>query len=387
MKIGLVCPYNFNKGGGVQECVQEIHDELVKRGHIVKIITPNPRKSSVKEQKTDSQKRLKPQRDVIYLGGAADMKSPFHTTVQVSVSVSKETVESLLADEKFDVLHFHEPWVPVLSRQILSKSSCANVATFHAKLPDTVMSKTIERVITPYTKSVLKYLHALTAVSESAAGYVRSLTDMPIEIIPNGINTERYIPLIKNSKRSNNKNQIVFIGRLERRKGVKFLILAFAQYAAVNNRARLVIAGAGPGRRKLELLADTLAPGKVKFTGYVNEMEKLHLLHNAGLFCSPALFGESFGIVLLEAMAAGLPVVAGDNPGYSGVLTGRGSISLVDPKNTDAFVRKLDLMMRDEPIRKLWREWAVNEVAKYAYKKVVDDYERLYEKVCYGREQ
>lgn len=146
MKVGIVCPYNIFLGGGVQECVKALQLELRNRGFQATIITPQPRDAKAKLDGT------------IFLGTAAQIKSPFHTTAQVSVSVKTDHLQELLDKEQFDILHFHEPWVPILSRQILARSNAINVATFHAKLPDTVMSKTIEKVITPYTKSILRDL-------------------------------------------------------------------------------------------------------------------------------------------------------------------------------------------------------------------------------------
>src|SRR5690606_16336645 len=110
-------------------------------------------------------------------GRARDVKSPFATVGQISVSINTKILDDVLEKEQFDILHFHEPWVPIVSRQILSRSQAKNVATFHAKLPETMMSKTIERVITPYTKSIIKYLDGYTAVSGAAAEYVTTLTD------------------------------------------------------------------------------------------------------------------------------------------------------------------------------------------------------------------
>src|SRR5690606_10257454 len=126
----------------------------------------------------------------------------------------------------FDVLHFHEPWVPFLSHQLLARSRAKNIATFHAKLPDTVMSRTIEKVITPYTKTLLKYFSEMTAVSEAAASYVRTLTDENIEIVPNGIDLKKYV--YKESDKPSSTPTVFYIGRLEKRKGVKFLIKAMA---------------------------------------------------------------------------------------------------------------------------------------------------------------
>lgn len=365
MKIGLVCPYNLFKGGGVQECVLAMRAELTSRGHEVLIITFRP--SSFKG-------RVPPH--VRMLGRGRDVKSPFSTTAQISVTVDIEQVDELFENEQFDVLHFHEPWVPLLSLQLLTRSRAKNIATFHAKLPDTVMSRTIEKVITPYTKSLLKYFSAMTAVSEPAASYVRSLTSAKVQIVPNGIDLQKYK---KTNEAAASGQTIFYIGRLEKRKGVKFLLKAVKELQKTNLKVSLVIAGDGPDRASLERYAqEHVIP--VSFMGKISEAEKLKQLHSARVFCSPAHYGESFGIVLLEAMACGLPVVAGDNPGYASVLTSVGSMSLVDPLNTLQFASKLHSLMNDETKRKAWQEWAQQNIGQYDYRQVVDKYLELYAK-------
>ncbi len=369
MKIGLVCPYDLFKGGGVQECVLAVQAELGRRGHEVLIVAPKLRG---RPNHVPDFIRL--------LGTATDIKSPFHTTAQISVSVDTNEVDELLESEQFDVLHFHEPWVPLLSRQLLLRSKARNIATFHAKLPDTVMSRTIEKVITPYTKSLLKYFSTMTAVSDAAATYVRTLTAAKIEIVPNGIDLEKYrvrstASRVKNSKLS--AQTIFYVGRLEKRKGVKFLLNAAKRLQSTNPEVLLRIAGDGPDRQSLERYARERGI-RVEFLGAISEAEKLRELREARVFCSPARYGESFGIVLLEAMASSLPIVAGDNPGYATVLRGTGRLSLVDPRDAPEFTRKLDLMMNDQPVRQAWQAWAAKSVQQYQYKNIVDQYEALY---------
>ena len=365
LKIGLVCPYNITKGGGVQEGILAIRQELAARGHHAKIITPLPR---------DIDPGQWP--GVIFIGTATDIKSPFATTAQISASLKSEEIEKVLNQEKFDILHFHEPWVPIMSRQLLSKSKgrSINIATFHARLPDTLMSKTIEAVITPYTKPLLKRLDALTAVSSAAADYVQNLTTKPVVIIPNGINLEKY----KKTKRTAHGKTILFIGRLEKRKGLRCLLSAYAIVQEAMPDVRLVLAGEGPDRSKLEMQAEQLNLKNVEFKGFVDEPTKMELLSEADVFCSPALYGESFGIVLLEAMAMDLPTVAGDNPGYAAVMQDRGKLSLVDPKNAAAFARRLELFLEDAELRQIWRDWAKEYVRVFDYPTVVDKYEALY---------
>jgi len=366
MKIGIVCPYAINKHGGVQEVILSLRDGLISKGHSVKIITPSPRIKGVAEAPEG----------VIYIGSSTDFRSPMRTTTQVSNVVDNELIDGILAKEKFDILHFHEPWQPLLSRQLLQRSTSVNIATFHSKLPETMMSRTVIKVVTPYLKSVMQYLHELTAVSNSGAEYAAGLTDQPITIIPNGIDLAKY--RMAGKPRPSSQKTILFIGRLERRKGAKYLLQAFQLLAQDNPDVRLIIAGDGPERERLEMLADDLKLTNIEFLGFVSEELKMKLLHDTDLLCSPAVYGESFGIVLLEAMATGTVCVAGNNSGYNDVMQGIGQLSLVNPHDTEEFARRLHLLLNEEALRKVWREWAAEYVKQFSYPRVVDQYEELY---------
>lgn len=376
MKIGLVCPYNINKHGGVLEVVLALRDGLAARGHEIKIITPRPRGHDEPEEEGDT----------IMVGTSTDFRSPSHTTAQVSSTVDNDKIDEIMAREKFDILHFHEPWVPLLSRQLLQRSNSVNIATFHSKVPETIMARSVVKVVNPYLKSVMKYLHVLTAVSESGAEYAASMTDQPITIIPNGIDLSKY-KKISQSKKNTDEKTILYVGRLERRKGVKYLLQAFQLFEQEHSNTRLIIAGDGPDREKLELLAEDLKLQKVDFLGYISEDLKLQLLSEADLFCSPALYGESFGIVLLEAMATGTVALAGNNSGYSDLMQGAGALSIVNPQDTPEFARRLDTLLNEENVRKLWQKWAAEYVKQFAYPKVVDQYEELYREALeqYGK--
>lgn len=367
MKIGLVCPYSISKHGGVLEVILALKAGLQERGHTVKIITPKPRSGDA-DQYLD--------KDAIFIGVSTDFRSVAHTTAQVSSTDDSEKIDAILAEEQFDILHFHEPWIPLLSRQLLQRSDSVNIATFHSKVHDALMTRTVMQVVTPYLKSVMSYLHVLTAVSESGAEYAANLTDLPITIIPNGIDLKKYQHLPKPRKKSG--QTILYIGRLERRKGVKYLLQAYQLLSQEQPDIRLIIAGDGQDREKLELLADDLQLPNVSFLGFVSEELKLQLLNEADLFCSPAVFGESFGIVLLEAMATGTVCVAGNNSGYRDVMQGFGAISIVNPHDSDEFARRLNLLLNETDLRKMWQFWAKEYVQQFNYDHIIDQYEELY---------
>jgi phosphatidyl-myo-inositol alpha-mannosyltransferase len=366
MKIGLVCPYSMARGGAVQEIVRAMRKELIARGHEVKIITPQPKE--IAHVDTEG---------IIFVGSQADFHSPLGTTTDVSTSFDNEALEQMLENEQFDILHFHEPWQPFLSRQLLMYSKSVNIATFHAKIPETLVARTVINMVTPYTKPLLKYLDELVAVSEPAAEYVSTLTNQPISIIPNAIHLDEWpqSPRVYNPEGPHN---ILFLGRLEKRKGVKYLLQAYALLQQQMDDISLTIAGNGPDREKLEELAEQLELRNVKFLGYVDDETKKELFANADLFCAPAIYGESFGIVLLEAMSSGLVTVAANNSGYTSVMQEMGALSVVNPHDSEEFSRRLELLLTQPKLRELWREWAADYVKQFDYKTILDQYEALY---------
>lgn len=373
MKIGLVCPYDIFRPGGVQAYVSAIRDELKKRGHDAKIIAPIPKKLP---------EHVDP--DIILLSESRPLNTPFRTTVDISYKVDNDEIDQVLAREDFDILHFHEPWVPRMPMQILARSHCHNVATFHAKLPESVFHRSFEKAIAPYTKQIFKDLDYLTAVSEAAASYVSTLTDAStIDIIPNGICLDTYNPAKIRAlpQYKDDLKTILYLGRLEGRKGTIWLLRAYERLIKDHPNVRLLIASDGPKRETLEEFVHTHHLPNVEFLGFVSEEEKLKLLKTADLFCSPALYGESFGIVLLEAMAMGTVTVCGNNVGYESVMKERGRISLVNPKATEEFAERLELLLFDDQIRNLWRKWAKEYVKQFDYPVIVERYEEIYRDV------
>jgi phosphatidylinositol alpha-mannosyltransferase len=369
MRIGITCPYNIFNASGVGEVVLALQQELTKRGHYVKVITPRPRNYEGEVPES-----------IITLGMSVKTKAFSGTAWQWSVSADNNDIDEMLQREKFDIMHFHEPWIPFLGQQIAQRSEAVNIATLHALAFDNVTSKTIKNVVTPYTKPMIKYFDEFTAVSEAATGYFKTLSDRPVTIIPNGIDIKRYSKRPSTAVRHPNMKTIFYVGRLEDRKGVKFLLRAYNELSAKHDNIQLLIAGTGPDEKKLREYVNELKIPRVTFLGFISDEEKIHQLHRADLFCSPARYGESFGIVLLEAMAAGTPIIAGDNAGYVTTMKDTGSISLVNPQDTIDFARRLELMVFNEDIRLVWQKWAKNYVKQYDYKNIVSMYEDLYKK-------
>ena len=376
MKIGIVCPYDYFRNGGVKEHVRSVAEELRDRGHTVKIITvPSPDRENPEPE------------NVIQLGNAALINAP-STSYELSASATPGEIDGMLDEEQFDIIHFHEPMVPVMSGQILARSNAINVATFHAHRSEDLSTKTLDLIHMPYHRNRTKYINYVTAVSEAAAVYLSKMEERDIHIVPNGIELKKFKPdaVELYEEFNDDVKTVLYVGRLEKRKGVEYLLRAFEVLREQNDDVRLVITGDGPKMRMLKTYVEQHNVPDVHFLGFVSEEDKLKLLKTCDLFVSPALYGESFGIVLLEAMAMGIPMIGGDNDGYVTVLKEKGLLSLVNPRHQDEFVRRMDLILHDAEISEQLVKWGFEYVKQFDYAKITDQYVEIYEKLLNEKE-
>ncbi len=374
MRIGIVCPYNmFEHAGGVQQVVLHLADGLKKNGHYVQIITPKPARF-----------QGDPPKEVILLGTSRRVRSGLGTAGDLAIEVDGDEIDNLLAREKFDVLNFHEPWVPVLSRQMSGRSTAAHVGTFHANFNDSLAGKSMVNILSSYGRGIAENMHLLTAVSPAAAGaLIRKAAEedlvKDIKYVPNGIDLKLYAPAKERRPlRGAGTKTILYVGRLEKRKGVEYLIKAFAELVKENPKTHLLIGGKGNLEARLKQTVEFSSIPNVEFLGYISDQEKIKLMRHADLICAPAMFGESFGIVLVEAMAVGTPLIAGRNNGYASVLKGFGRISLVDAPAITDFSDRLNLLLSEESLIRLWKRWAAHEIRQYDWRRVVGQYEQVY---------
>lgn len=365
MRIGIFCPYNYFRPGGVQEHIRAQAVELRNRGHYTVIITPRPR--GFNEPAPD---------DVYFIGRSIKMRAQ-SSTVDISAPIENEEIKQLFDDLKLDILHFHETFVPFIARQIAQGATCPTVGTLHAALPETLIGRSVAS-IRPYMRSALNALTAVTAVSPAATYHVEDLYSDNIEIIPNGIDVRKYK---LDEKISRDPATVLFLGRIEKRKGLKYLIDAFELVLKEMPEAKLLVAGDGQMKKSMISYAEDRGIGNIKFLDFVDDQEKIRLMKTCTIYCSPAIYGESFGIVLLEAMALGAPIVAHNNSGYEWVMKETGRLSLVDVKHQEEFARRLVLFMQDTKLRELWQTWAKQYVKQFSYKNVVDQYLDLYQKI------
>ena len=366
MRVGLVSPYDFASPGGVNDHVRQLARRLTETGHEARIFAPSSR-ADVGFDKARFY-RIGTPIAVPANDSVARITLSFHLANQVA---------AIVADERFDVLHFHEPLMPALPMTMLRMSTTANVGTFHVYARSNVGYYYGRPLLQPY----LGHLHRAIAVSEPARAFVnRYFPDFPVRVIPNGIDLDVYNPDVTPIRHLRDDNlNILFVGRLEKRKGLGDLLRAYRAITSRIPHARLIIVGDGPLRGRAEAYIARHRLSNVLMAGYVPETVKPRYYNSADIFCAPATGAESFGIVLLEALASGLPVVATEVPGYMSVLeSGKDSIT-VPPKNWRELAASLVILARDAELRRRLSDYALHKARRYSWDVVASEIVGVYQ--------
>jgi phosphatidylinositol alpha-mannosyltransferase len=335
MKVGLVTPYVYPLPGGVTEHVHYLYENLRLRGHDVRIIT-----SSHGLQRSS-------EGDVIRIGKGFSMPANGSVgTVTLSPRFLSQ-VHDTLDQERFDLLHFHEPFVPFLSPIVLRLSTSVNVATFHAYGGWSPAYEFGSRVLHGYAER----LHGRIAVSAAARHFIDRYFPGDYKVIPNGVDVDRYRRAVPIARWQDGTRNILFVGRHEPRKGLLELLKAYRILRKAGCDCRLLVVGSGPQEREARRYVLTRRLGGVEFLGRVSDREKAQLFRSADVYVSPATGRESFGIVLLEAMAAGTPVVCSDIHGYKGVVRRGREGLLVPPREPKALAAAIARLLADDELR------------------------------------
>ncbi len=268
---------------------------------------------------------------------------------------SKKSIKSVLAKNQIDVLHVQMPYSPFFAGRVVSLvgAKTAVVGTFHI-LPANILVRLGSKLLSLFYLRTLKRFSSVVSVSLPAAQFASAAFGIKSDVLPNVVQLEKF----KSASVQQKKYHIVFLGRLVPRKGAEQLLRAFIILKSRLPEASLSIAGDGPERSKLEAIVKTSGLGSsVNFLGFVDEKDKPNIMASASVACFPSLGGESFGIVLIEAMAAGAGVVmGGNNPGYASVL-GEKSKTLVDPRDSTVFAARLETLLTDQNLaQRLHRE-------------------------------
>ncbi|MCL2475195.1 MAG: glycosyltransferase family 4 protein [Chloroflexi bacterium] len=367
MKIALVCPYDMAYPGGVIVHVTDMKERLKVLGHDVRIV-------AVSSKPVDDS-------EVIILAKSISIPAA-STTTRISLSLNnRQKVLDLFAKEKFDVVHLHEPFMITLCPSVLNHGDAPMVATFHASggFPGYWLGW-------PFTMHMMdklsKRLLQKAAVSKTALSHVKNFVKDDFEIIPNGVNLLRFSPDGEKIEwMQDGMTNILFVGRLERRKGVVHLIKSFRSVKKAIPNARLVIAGPGVALKpRLKEMISRYHLKDVVFVGMVAAEDLPKYYRTADLFCAPATGRESFGIVLLEAMASGTPVVATSISGYRNVIIDGYSGVLARPKNQKDLGEKIIATLNDQDKMDMLIQNGLEHVKQYSWDVVADNVLNMYYK-------
>ncbi|MGA7271487.1 MAG: glycosyltransferase family 4 protein [Acidimicrobiia bacterium] len=340
MRIGLVCPYDLGRPGGVQQLCRELGNRLVAAGHEALLVGPGDGSGFVSVGKTLG---IRGNRSVVPI--CLDPRS---------VSTTRAALEGV------DVVHAHEPLIPLVGWAGLGRSSIPTVATFHAHPPGWVRFgyRWGAIVLRRRLRAV-----ALTAVSQVAASAIPASWG-PVTIVPNAIEASSYDRPVPR-----NRERVAFLGRDERRKGLDVLLRAWPEVRRLHPSAELIVLGASrPGT----------TPG-VEFLGRVDEDTKRRTLASSAVFAAPHLGGESFGIVVAEAMAAGCAVVASDLDAFRAVLNGAGL--LVPPGDSASLATAISGLLSNPTRASALGEMGRHRVQGYDWSSVTGRYIEIYESV------
>jgi phosphatidylinositol alpha-mannosyltransferase len=373
VKIGLISPYDFSVPGGANQHILNLSQQFVADGHSVRIVAPSSEPDVVDKHP-----------NVTVVGRAYPVPADGSIArMAISLSLAKP-VQELLAEEQFDVVHLHEPMQGPLPITVLRFSTAVNVGTFHAYSESRYSTGSMAYY---YGRQVLKRwfrkLDGKIAVSDAASEFVGQFFPGFYNIIPNGIDYDHFsrnvapIPEFMDDKAN-----ILFVGRLERRKGVKYLLRAFQLVKREFPDCRLILVGAWNKERAAgyqRWVNNNVED--VHFIGYTSHEELARFYRTADIFCAPATGDESFGIVLLEAMAAGKPIVASNIRGYASVMTNGVEGLLVTPKNTNSLAFGIVQLLANEGLR---REMGMNgeiKAREYSWdriaRRVLSYYDRI----------
>ena len=367
MKVGLVCPYSFDIPGGVQAHVDDLARTLIGLGHHVSVLAPGDDSDATIEFP-----------DFVVPSGRS-MPIPYNGSVaRLSFGpVSYTKVRRWIRAGKFDVLHVHEPVAPSLSFLALMVADGPIVATFHTANPRSRMLAAFQGVLQPFMEKITGRI----AVSELARQVQVEHLGGDAVIIPNGVDVQFFATASPLPGYPRVGGTIGFVGRFdESRKGMAVLLDALRVMVRTRPEVQLLVAGSGDEKDLRELAGPELKDA-VRFLGRVSEVDKASTLKSVDVYCAPNIGGESFGIILTEAMSAGTPVVASDLDAFRRVLDGGIAGVLTPVGDASALARSLSAVLDDPGRRAVLSAQGTRVVAAYDWPVVAATVVKVYETV------
>jgi phosphatidyl-myo-inositol alpha-mannosyltransferase len=365
MRVGLVCPYSFDIPGGVQAHVADLARTLISLGHHVSVLAPGD----------DSDGPTEFPEFVVASGRSVPIKYNGSVARLSFGPVSYTKVRKWIRAGKFDVLHVHEPLAPSLSFIALTVADGPIVATFHTANPRSRWLNALGPMLQPFLEKVTGRI----AVSELARQVQVEHLGGDAVIIPNGVDVQFFASAKRLPGYPRAGGTIGFVGRFdESRKGMSVLLDALRLMVPTRPALQLLVAGSGDEKDLREAAGPELA-GALRFLGRVSEADKASMLRSLDIYCAPNIGGESFGIILTEAMSAGTPVVASDLDAFRRVLDGGIAGVLTPVGDAPARARSLSAVLDDPGRRAVLSAQGRRVVAAYDWPVVAATVVKVYE--------
>ncbi len=355
--------------GGISEHVKHLTESLRRMGHEVHVLTTKFKKEDYPRWEDPPYVR-RVGRSVPFIANKSV------SSVAVAPRLSKK-VKEIISEGDYDVIHTHGPIVPTLPLLAVKHAGDrAVVSTFHAAHDESLGYE----IFKGYLKKYYQRVDLRIAVSEVAKRSVERYFPGEFWIIPNGVDTERFRPDVEPIPELAERPTVLFVGRLEPRKGLRFLLRAFPRIVQRVPDAQLVVVGSGlkAMRAFYRQFINPEIEDRVKMVGFVPPEELPHYYASAWVFCSPATGGESFGIVLLEAMASGTPVVASDIPGYRCVLDHGVQGLLARPEDPEDIAEKVLAVLLDREMAQRMGQEGRKKALSYSWDKIAQRVEEAY---------
>jgi len=367
MKIALISFHSLYQPGGVKRHILGLHKEFKKRGIYSKIIAPRRKWREYYGK------------DVILLGTSFPLNFSGSQS-DFDINFNPLAIERVLRKEKFDILHFHNFGFPS-AFQILERSEILNILTFHANINGNTFFKRFPSFLYILNRIVQWKMHGVIGVAPLNIKVFKNYKG-PKAVIPNGIDLEEFnlqVPKLK--KFSKDKINLLFVGRIEKRKGLIYLLRAYKILTKNFSNLRLFVVGEGELKEECENYIKENNLKEIYFEGQITGRSLASYYRSCDIFVSPAIFGESFGLVLLEAMACGAPVVAFANEGYKLFLQNKkGGKFLAKNRNYKDLAKKIEILIKNEGLRKKMSEWGVKEAENYSWARIADQVLDFYQK-------
>jgi phosphatidylinositol alpha-mannosyltransferase len=351
LSVGFLFDDTLDSNDGVAQQVKRLGEWLSRNGHNVVYLCGE---SKIEEWAGGKVYSLSKNIGVKFNGNQLSMPLISHS----------KAIRDVLNTERLDILHVQVPYSPLMAQRVIRRAHGTStiVGTFHI-MPAGFLADSGSRLLGLIQRLSLKKFDQMMSVSKSAEQFAKTSFGIDSVVVPNMIDLSSFQKITRPEV---TVGRIVFLGRLVKRKGCAQLIRAFAVLVSQKPDVELIIAGDGPERPELEKLVAKLGiSAKIRFLGFVNEADKASLLASATIACFPSLYGESFGVVLAEAMAAGSGVVlAGNNPGYRTVMEGQSKL-LIDPNDSKLFSARLSELLGDKALRTKLHLWQDQHVKQY----------------------